>query len=91
MKYTIDGAAAATALSLGLKLELRAYVHTKAAKEYLLLAFDAQRGGEDLRNRTALLLSGAPLLPSCICATEPPRENPDDPARDQREPGDRNM
>ena len=30
--YAIVGAAAATALSLGLKLELRAYIHMRAAK-----------------------------------------------------------
>jgi hypothetical protein len=75
MKYTIVGAAAATALSLALKLELRAYVHTKAAKDYLLLAFDAQHSGSDLRNRIAQLLREAPLLPSCICARETPLEN----------------
>ena len=33
LKYAIVGAAAATALSLGMKLELRAYIHRRAAKE----------------------------------------------------------
>ena len=36
-KYAIVGAAAATALSLGMKLELRAYIHRRVAKEYLLI------------------------------------------------------
>ena len=77
-KYATTGAAAATALSLGMKLELRAYIHRRAAKEYMLVSFDARHGGDDLRNRIAQLLREAPLLP-CICATEPPRGNLDDP------------
>ena len=74
LKYAIVGAAAATALSLGMKLELRAYIHRRAAKEYLLIYVDAQHGGEDLRNRITQLLREAPLLP-CICTPDPPREN----------------
>ena len=41
MKYTIVGASAAMALSLALKRELRAHVHTRTAREYLLLIFEA--------------------------------------------------
>jgi len=81
MKYTVLGASAATALSLAFKLELRAYVHTKEAKDYLLLPFDAQHNSGDLRNRIAQLLRETPLLPSCICAKESPIEPPpNDPA-----------
>ena len=58
IKYTIIGASAATALPLAPKLELRAYVHTKTARDYLLLALDAQNGAEDLRGRAAQLLRG---------------------------------
>ena len=66
IKYTIVGASAATAVSLALKLELRAFTRTKAARDYLLLAFDAQHGHEDLKNRIAQLLREAPLLPACL-------------------------
>ena len=69
IKYTIIGASAATAVSLAMNLELRAFVHAKAAKDYLLLAFDARQGREDLRDRIAQLLREAPMLPACLCAT----------------------
>ena len=90
LKYAIVEAAAATALSLGLTLELRAYTHMRAAKEYLLIAFDAQRRGEDLRNRITQLLREAPLAP-CIRATDPPRESPDATAGQQGTSCDRNV
>jgi len=87
LNYATVGAAAATALSLGMKLELRAYIHRRAAKEYLLIYVDAQHGGEDLRNRITQLLREEPLLP-CICASDPPRDNDttgvEGPARDSR-------
>jgi len=69
VEYTIVGASAATALPLAMKLELRAFAHEKAARDYLLLAFDAQHGQEDLRNRIAQLLREAPVLPACLCTT----------------------
>ena len=69
IKYTIVGASAATALSLDRKLEHRAFVHAKATRDYLLLAFDAQHGHEDLRIRIAQLLREAPMLPACLCTT----------------------
>ena len=46
LKYAIVGAAAATALSLGMKLELRAYIHRRAAKGYLLIYVDPQPGAK---------------------------------------------
>ena len=69
LKYAFVGAAAATALALGMKLEFRAYIHRRAAKEYVLIYVDAQHGGEDLRNGITQLLREAPLLP-CICASD---------------------
>ena len=66
VKYTVVAASLATALSLGLKLELRARVHTRVARDYLLLAFDAQNG-EGVRARAAQLLREAPMLPACVC------------------------
>ena len=71
VKYTVVAASLATALSLGLKLELRAHVHIRAARDYMLLAFDA-RQGEDVRAREAQLLREAPLLPACICGNGDP-------------------
>ena len=61
IKYTIVAASLATALSLGLKLELRAHMRARAARDYLLLVVDAQSGG-DTRARAAQLLREAPLL-----------------------------
>ena len=81
IKYTIVAASLATALSLGLKLDLRAHMHARAARDYLLLVFDAQNGGEDTRARATRLLREAPLLPACIC------ERSDDPAGGHGEPG----
>ena len=76
IKYTIVAASLATALSLGLKLELRAHMHAGAARDYLLLVFDTQ-SGEDARARAAQLLREAPMLPACIC------QRSEDPAGDQ--------
>ena len=78
VKYTVVAASLATALSLGLKLELRAHVHTRTARDYLLLAFDA-RQGEDVRAREAQLLREAPLLPACICGNGDPTGNQGEP------------
>ena len=66
MKDTIVGASAATALSLALKLELRAYVHTRTAREYLLLMFDCRYQG--VKPRIMQPMREAPLLPSSICS-----------------------
>ena len=74
VKYTVVAASLATALSLGLKLELRAHVHTRTARDYMLLAFDA-RQGEDVRAREAQLLREAPLLPARICGFGDPAGN----------------
>ena len=74
MKYTVVAASLATALSLGLKLELRGHAHTRTARGYMLLAFDA-RQGEGVRAREAQLLREAPLLPACICGTGDPTGN----------------
>ena len=79
LKYTVVFASAATALSLALKLELRSFVHSRASREYMLLALD-NRAGEDAKQRVAQLLREAPLLP-CVCAPDPPREH--DPAGEQ--------
>ena len=65
LKYTVVGASAATALSLALRLELRSYVHSKASREYTLMALDERAG--DVQ-RIAQLLRDAPLLP-CFCAS----------------------
>ena len=89
INYTIIGASAATATSLALKLELRAYVHMKAARDYLLLAFAAQHGPEHLRNRVTQLLREAPLLPWCLRATVVPRVHAR--TRDDGEPADRDV
>ena len=67
LKYTVVGASAATALSLALKLELRSFGHSKASREYMLLAFDGRAGDEQ---RVAQILRDAPLLP-CFCASLP--------------------
>jgi len=67
LKYTVVGASAATALSLALRLELRSFVHSKASREYMLLALDDRAG--DVQ-RVAQLLREAPLLP-CFCASLP--------------------
>ena len=67
VKYTIIAASLATALSLGLKLELRAHMHAKTARDYLLLIFDAQNGGQDVQTRATQLIRDAPMLPACIC------------------------
>ena len=65
-RYSVVAASLATALSLGLKLELWAHVHGRTARDYRMLAFDAQNG-EDVRAREAQLIREAPLLPACIC------------------------
>ena len=80
VKYTIVAASLATALSLGLKLELRAHMHAIATRDYLMLPLDAQNG-EGTRARAKQLLREAPMLPACIC------QRIDDPAGDDREPG----
>ena len=80
VNYTIVAASMATALSLGLKLELRAHMHARAARDYLLLVFDTQ-SGDDTRARAKQLLREAPMLPACIC------QRSDDPAGDEGEPG----
>jgi len=80
VKYTIVAAPLATALSLGLKLELRAYMHARAERDYLMLVFDTQ-SGEDTRARANQLLREAPMLPACIC------EGNNSPAGDEGEPG----
>ena len=67
IKYTVVPASPATALSLGLKLELRAHKHAKVARDYLLLLFDAQNGAQDTQARARQLLREAPMLPACIC------------------------
>ena len=67
IKYTIVAASLATALPLGLKLELRAHKHAKAARDYLLLLIDAQDGAQDTQTRAKQLLREAPMLPACIC------------------------
>ena len=67
IKCTIVAASLATALSLGLKLELRAHKHAKAARYYLMLLFDAQNGAQDTQARAKQLLREAPMLPACIC------------------------
>jgi hypothetical protein len=71
MKYTIVGASAATALSLALKLELRAYVHNRTAREYMLLVLDYETNSDHtgIKSRITLLMREAPLLPSCICGS----------------------
>jgi hypothetical protein len=71
VRYSVVAASLATALSLGLKLELRAHVHTRTARDYTMLAFDA-RQGEDVRAREAQLIREAPLLPACICGNGDP-------------------
>ena len=81
VKYTIAAASLATALSLGLKLELRAHMHANAARDYLMLVFDTQSGGQDVTARAAQLLREAPMLPACIC------QRSDYPAGDEGEPG----
>jgi len=58
----VVSANAATALSLALKLELRSFVHSKASREYMLLALGA-RASEEAKQRIAQLLREAPLLP----------------------------
>ena len=65
LKYTIVGASAAPALSLALRLELRAYIHSKASREYTLLSMDERVG--DVQ-RAAQILRDAPMLP-CFCAS----------------------
>ena len=65
LKYTVVGASAATALSLALRLELRSYIHSKASREYTLLALDERAG--DMQ-RAAQILRDAPMLP-CFCAS----------------------
>ena len=67
VKYTIVAASLATALSLGLKLELRAHKHAKAARDYMMLLFDAKNGAQDTQARGKQLLREAPMLPACIC------------------------
>ena len=62
LKYTIVGASAATAQSLALRLELRAYIHGKASQEYLLLSLDERLGNVQ---RVAQILRDAPMLPCC--------------------------
>ena len=74
VRYSVVATSLATALSLGLKLELRARIHTGAARDYLLLAFDA-RQGEDVRAREAQLLREVPLLPACMCGSGDPTGN----------------
>ena len=81
VKYTIVAASLATALSLGLKLELRAHMHANAARDYLMLVFDTQSGGQDATARAEQLLREAPMLPACIC------ERNDYPAGGEGEPG----
>ena len=78
VRYSVVAASLATALSLGLKLELRAHVHARAARDYAVLAFDAKHG--DVRNREAQLIREAPMLPACICGNGGP-------ARQQGEAG----
>ena len=80
VKYTIVAASLATALSLGLKLELRAHTHARTARGYLILNFDDQNGVQDVQARARLLLREAPMLPACIC-----EGNATDPAGDTRE------
>ena len=65
ISYSVVAASLAAALSLSLKLELRAYHHAKAARDYAILAFDARHG--DVRAREAPLIREAPMLPVCIC------------------------
>ena len=55
VRYTVVAASLATAMSLGLKLELREHVHTRTARDYMMLAFDA-RQGEDVRAREVQLI-----------------------------------
>ena len=83
LKYTVVGASAATALSLALKLELRSFVHSKASREYMLLALDA-RASEEVKQRVAQLLREARLLP-CFCATVKGNDRSAPPAGDSGE------
>ena len=86
LKYTVVGASAATALSLALKLELRAFVHSKTSREYMLLALDYPRANqEEVKQRIAQLLREAPLLPSCFCTTAEGNQRHVPPAGDPRE------
>ena len=80
VKYTVVAASLTTALSLGLKLELRAHIHARVARDYTQLAFDA-RNGDDVRTRAAQLLREAPMLPGCVCGRN------GDPTRHQGETG----
>ena len=61
IKYTVIAASAATALSLALKLELRAYTHNKTAKKWFPISFDARNGAGDTGSRVWRLLRKAPL------------------------------
>jgi hypothetical protein len=70
ISYSVVAASLATALSLSLKLELRAYQHAKAARDYAILAFDARH--RDARAREAQLIREAPMLPACICGNVNP-------------------
>jgi len=85
LKYTVVGASAATALSLALKLELRSFVHSKASREYMLLALDNRASQEEVKQRITQLLREAPLLPSCFCATVKGNGRIDPPAGDSGE------